>query len=124
VQIVVLKSHLPTAELEEDVDVFLVFEVMGEFHHMLVRQGFVELDLVGDLFRFDSQSVLCAYFNSRHDSRWRIQVVQGEEEGGGLSARRKQARSRTLSRWWGLDTRLWGITLTAYILLLERSVIS
>jgi len=42
-------AHLSTAELQEDVDVVLVFEVMGELHHVLVRQGFVELDLVGDL---------------------------------------------------------------------------
>lgn len=40
------KSHLPTAELQEYVDVVLVFKMMWEFHHMLVRQGFVELDLI------------------------------------------------------------------------------
>lgn len=45
-----LWSHLATAELEEYVDVFLVFEMMREFHHMLVRQGFMELDLIRYLF--------------------------------------------------------------------------
>lgn len=45
------RSHLPTAELQEYVDVFLVFEMMREFNHMLVWQGFVQLDLVRDLPR-------------------------------------------------------------------------
>lgn len=117
-QTVVLKSHLPTAELEEDVDVFLVFKMMREFHHMLVRQGFVELDLIRDLLRFEKPSVLCAYFNTKHKSDVEVRSCRG------LCARRKQARSRTLSLWCGLDTLLCGITFTAYILLLERSVIS
>lgn len=43
------RTHLPTAELQEDVDVLLIFEVVGELHHVLVRQGSVELDLVHDL---------------------------------------------------------------------------
>lgn len=46
-------SHLPTAQLEEYVDVFVVFEVMGEFHHMLVGQGFVQLDLICNLSKFE-----------------------------------------------------------------------
>lgn len=42
-------SHLPTAELQENVYVFLVFKVMRKFHDVLVRERFVQLDLVCDL---------------------------------------------------------------------------
>lgn len=41
--------YLSTAELQENVDVFLVFKVMREFHDVFVRQGFVQLNLVRDL---------------------------------------------------------------------------
>lgn len=41
--------YLSTAELQENVNVFLVLEVMGEFHDVFVRQRFVQLDLVRDL---------------------------------------------------------------------------
>lgn len=43
------ETHLSTAELQEYVDVFLVFEIMREFHHVLVRQRSVQLDLICDL---------------------------------------------------------------------------
>lgn len=52
----VLKSHLPTAELEEYVDVLLVLKIMREFHHMLVRQRSVQLDLVRNLSTYDNWS--------------------------------------------------------------------
>lgn len=41
--------YLSTAELQENVNVFLVFKVMREFDDVLVRQSFVQLDLVCDL---------------------------------------------------------------------------
>lgn len=63
-------SHLSTAELEEYVDVFLVFKMMGEFHHMLVRQGFMEVDLIGYLFKKDWTAYLCAYFDPQAPSRY------------------------------------------------------
>lgn len=49
-------SYLSSAQLEEYVDVFVIFEMMGEFHHMLVGQGFVQLDLICDLSKFNSRS--------------------------------------------------------------------
>lgn len=58
-----LWSHLSTAELEEYVDVFLVFKMMREFHHVLVRQGFVEVDLIGYLFKKDRTVYLCTCFD-------------------------------------------------------------
>lgn len=112
-----LTPHLTTAELEEDVDVLLVFEMMGEFHHMLVRQGFVELDLVRDLFCDQTRSQFAHTHTHTHIS---MQVIARAS----LRQTETSSQSRTLSRWWGLDTRLCGITFTAYILLLERSVIS
>lgn len=50
-------SHLPTAELEEYVYVILVFKMMREFHYMLVRQGFVQFDLIGDLSRKGKKNI-------------------------------------------------------------------
>ena len=44
------QTHLSTAELQKDVDVLLVFKVMGELDHVLMRQGFVELNLICDLW--------------------------------------------------------------------------
>lgn len=48
------QTHLSTAKLQEYVDVFLVFKIVREFHHMLVRQGPVQLDLIRNLGRFNN----------------------------------------------------------------------
>lgn len=55
--------HLPTAQLEEYVDVFVVFKMMWEFHHMLVGQGFVQLNLIRDLSKIRTLINLWPYFN-------------------------------------------------------------
>lgn len=44
-----ISTHLSAAEFEEDVNIVLVFKMMGKLHHMLVLEAFVKLDLINDL---------------------------------------------------------------------------
>lgn len=39
-------AHLSAAELQEDVDVVLIFEVMRKLDNMFVLEGFVQLDFI------------------------------------------------------------------------------
>lgn len=71
---------------------------------MLVLEAFMKLDLIYDLWEKHKERSL--------DGRWQTYTA---------ATRR---RVFTFSLWCGFETLLCGITLTAYILLLARSVIS
>lgn len=42
-------AHLSTAELEEDVDVVLIFKMMRKLDNVFVLKGFVQLDFISYL---------------------------------------------------------------------------
>lgn len=50
-------AHLSAAELEEDVDVVLIFKMMRKLDHMFVQEGFMQLNFIGYLTSNHSMAV-------------------------------------------------------------------
>lgn len=104
-------SHLSATEFKEDINVVLIFKMMRKLNNMFVLEGFVQLNFICYL----KENHKMAEVSIKIDKQFIISMKADMIINRSLI---------TLSLWCGLDTLLCGITFTAYILLLERSVIS
>lgn len=98
-------TYFSTTVFQQDVDILLVFKMMVKVHNVFMVQDSVQLNFSVNLTerkKHTHKTVTIAILTQFGDICYQLSPERTDTEA-----------ELTFSRWWGLETRAWGMILAA-----------